>query len=178
MPVGVLPIAKVIVISGASSKVGKTTLARGLQRLLEGAEVVKIGHGPRKTWIRNHFYELGTPFRTIREDHAQARWLVIESNSILREIEADLVIYLEGPNPKPSADSARRRADITSGRGVGEGKIAALATRLGIPCDLMRAIIRLVPGVSEEGGSTDRSGHPDIAGHADTTGHSPDPALD
>jgi len=176
VPVGVLPIAKVIVISGASSKVGKTTLARGLQRLLEGAEVVKIGHGPRKTWIRNHFYELGTPFRTIQEGHAQARWLVIESNSILREIEADLVIYLEGPNPKPSAECARRRADIVSGRGVSECKIAALATRLGITCDLMRTIIRLVPGVYGEGGSGDRSGHPDTAGHADTTGHSQDPA--
>ncbi len=171
-----LPIAKVIVISGASSKVGKTTLAHALQRLLEGAEVVKIGHGPRKTWIRNHFYELGTPFQTIQEDHAQARWLVIESNSILREIEADLVIYLEGPNPKPSAACARRRADIVSRGSISERKVAALAARLGITCDLMRMIIRLVPGVSGEGGSGDRSGHPDIGGHADTTGHSRGPA--
>lgn len=123
---------------------GKTTLARSLQRVLEGAELVKIGHGPRKAQIPNHFYEVGTPFQTIRENHAGARWLLIESNSILREIQADLAIYLDGPNPKPSAAWARRRADIVSGRDVSESEITALAARLGITCDLMRTITRLV----------------------------------
>ena len=141
---------KVIVISGASSKVGKTTLARGLQRVLEGAEVVKIGHGQRKPEIENHFYELGTPFHTIRENHADARWLLIESNSILREIQADLVIYLEGPNPKPSAEYAKRRADIVSGRDVSDDDVAVLAARLGITPDLMRTIIRLAQDVSRQ----------------------------
>jgi hypothetical protein len=169
---------KVIVISGASSKVGKTTLARGLQRVLKGAELVKIGHGPRKAEIKNHFYELGTPFQAIRENHAEARWLVIESNSILREIQADLVIYLEGAHPKPSAAYARRRADIISGRGISDREIAALAAKLGVTCDLMRTITRLVPGVSGEGGSEDRSGRPDTPGHVDTTGHSLDPVSD
>ena len=136
---------KVIVISGASSNVGKTTLARGLQQVLEGAELVKIGHGPRKTQIPNHFYEVGTPFQTIRENHARARWLLIESNSILREIQVDLVIYLDGPNPKPSAELARRRADIVSGRDMSESEIATLAARLGITCDSMRTIAQLVP---------------------------------
>jgi hypothetical protein len=158
--------------------VGKTTLARGLQRVLEGAELVKIGHGARKPQLQNPFYASGTPFHTIRENHADARWLLIESNSILREIQADLVIYLEGPNPKPSAAEARRRADIVSGREVSEGEIAALAARLSITRDLMRAIIRLLPGGSWDGGSEDRSGLPDTAGHVDTTGRSPDPASD
>jgi hypothetical protein len=141
---------RVIVISGASSKVGKTTLARGLQRVLEGAEVVKIGHGKRKPEIRNHFYELGTHFHTIQENHADARWLLIESNSILREVQADLVIYLEGPNPKPSAEYARRRADIVSGRDVSDDHVAVLADRLGITLDLMRTIIRFAQGVSRQ----------------------------
>lgn len=126
---------------------GKTTLALGLQRVLEGAELVKIGHGKRKPEIENHFYVLGTPFRTIRENHADARWLLIESNSILREIQPDLVIYLEGPNPKPSAEHARRRADIVSGRNVSDDDVAVLAARLGITRDLMRTIIRLAQGV-------------------------------
>lgn len=139
---------KVIVISGASSNVGKTTLARGLQRLLEGAELVKIGHGPRKDQIPNPFYELGTPFQTIRENHAEARWLLIESNSILREIQADLVIYLEGANPKPSAGYARRRADIVSGRDVSDNEVVVLAARLGVTPDLMRAIIQLAQATS------------------------------
>jgi hypothetical protein len=141
---------KVIVISGASSRVGKTTLALGLQRLLPGAEVVKIGHGPRKARIGNHFYELGTSFDTIKENHVNARWLLIESNSILREIQPDLVIYLEGPHPKPSADDARRRADIVSGREVNDDDAARLAAKLGVTPDLMRTIIRLVPGASQQ----------------------------
>ena len=141
---------KVIVISGASSKVGKTTLAWGLQRVLEGAEVVKIGHGKRKPEIENHFYELGTPFRTIQENHADARWLLIESNSILREIQPDLAIYLEGRNPKPSAEDARRRADVVSGRDVSDENVAVLAARLGITTDLMRTIIWLVQGASRQ----------------------------
>ncbi len=139
---------KVIVISGASWKVGKTTLAWSLQRVLDGSEVVKIGHGKRKPGIRNYFYELGTPFGTIRENHANAKWLLIESNSVLRDIQPDLLIYLEGENPKPSADYAKTRADIISGRGVTDEGITALAARLGITTDLMRVIVRLAGGHS------------------------------
>ncbi len=127
---------------------GKTTLALGLQRVLPGAEAVKIGHGPRKARIGNHFYELGTPFESIQKNHAHARWLLIESNSILREIQPDLVIYLEGPHPKPSAEEARRRADIFSGTEVSDEDTVRLAARLDITPDLMRTILRLVPGVS------------------------------
>jgi hypothetical protein len=131
---------KVIVISGASSKVGKTTLAGSLRRLLEGAEVVKIGHGPRKPGIPNHFYESGTPFETIRANHAGANWLIVESNSVLQEVEPGLVIYLEGENPKPSARYARERADIISGRLLDDETIAVLAARLEIPAELVRKI--------------------------------------
>jgi hypothetical protein len=138
---------KVIVVSGASSQVGKTTLAAGLQGLLEGAEVINVGHGTRKAHGRNHFYESGTSFPTIRENHRDAPWLVIESNSILREMQPDLVIYLEGENPKLSAEYARFRADIISGRDVEQEDAAVLAARLGITLDLMQAIIRLVRGM-------------------------------
>ncbi|MCL5281307.1 MAG: hypothetical protein M1376_15520 [Planctomycetes bacterium] len=131
---------KVIVISGASSRVGKTTLAGKLRRLLAGAEVVKIGHGPRQPGIPNHFYESGTPFQTIRENHADAVWLIIESNSILHEMEPDLVIYLEGENPKPSAQYASDRADVISGALIDNDAVAVLAARLGISIELMREI--------------------------------------
>ncbi len=134
---------KVIVISGASSKVGKTTLALSLQALLGDAAVVKIGHGKRRNDVRNHFYEAGTPFHVIQENHRDARWLIVESNSILREIQPDLAIYLEGENPKPSAEYAKCRADIVSGRRVSEETTAALAARLEIPVDLMQSIAQL-----------------------------------
>jgi hypothetical protein len=137
---------KVIVIAGASAGVGKTTLAKSLQRLLAGAEIVKLGHGRRKTDVGDHFYESGTPFETIRANHCRAHWLLVESNSILREIQADLVIYLEGQTPKPSAEYARSRADIISGRNVSDEQAQALAARLGITLDLMQTVIHLVPG--------------------------------
>ncbi len=133
---------KVIVISGASSKVGKTTLARKLRRLLKGAELVKIGHGPRQPRIPNHFYESGTPFQTIRDNHCGAPWLIVESNSVLREIVPDLAIYLEGEHPKPSARYARDRADIVSGTLLNNDAVAVLAARLGISVELMRKIAR------------------------------------
>jgi hypothetical protein len=141
---------KVIVISGASSKVGKTTVATNLHRVLEGSEVVKIGHGKRKAGIKNHFYESGTPFQIIQENHCEATWLIVESNSILREIQPDLVIYLEGENPKPSAGYARRRADIVSGREISDDDIRKLAARLGITTDLMRTIIQLARGTPRQ----------------------------
>jgi hypothetical protein len=141
---------KVIVISGASSKVGKTTLAMSLQRVLEGSEVVKIGHGKRKAGIQNHFYKLGTPFQIIRESYCDAAWIIVESNSVLRETQPDLVIYLEGENPKPSADYARQRADIVSGEVVSDEEIRVLAARLGVTADLMRTIIQLVRGTSHQ----------------------------
>jgi hypothetical protein len=137
---------KVIVISGASSHVGKTTVARNLQALLEGATLVKIGHGRFDPEIKNHFYPLGTPFETIRTGHAEADWLLIESNAVLREIRPDLTIYLEGENPKPSAEYARSRADIVSGQHVDRKKVARLAARLGVPASLVRTMVRICGG--------------------------------
>jgi hypothetical protein len=139
---------KVIVISGASSNVGKTTVARNLQALLDGAAFVKIGHGRFNPEVKNHFYPLGTRFETIRTKHAEASWLLIESNAILREIRPDLVIYLEGEDPKPSAEYARNRADIVSGQHIDRNEVALLAARLGVPASLMRRIVRICGGKS------------------------------
>ena len=69
-----------------------------------------------------------------------APWLIVESNSILHEIEPDLVIYLEGENPKASAQYAQGRADIVSGRSMDNDTVAALAARLGISTELVRKI--------------------------------------
>jgi hypothetical protein len=93
--------------------------------------------------VRNHFYESGTPFHAIRENHRDARWLIVESNSILREIQPDLTIYLEGQNPKPSAEYAKCRADIVSGRRLSKEDVAVLAAKLEIPVDLMQRIAQL-----------------------------------
>jgi hypothetical protein len=136
-------LVKIIVISGASSGVGKTSLARNLQTLLPGAQLIKIGHGRPKAGIGNHLYPLGTSIETLCDNHRDAPWLLIESNSILREMEPDLLIYLDGPNPKPSAEYARAQADIVSGQRVTAEQIGEIATRLEIPVDMVREIVRL-----------------------------------
>lgn len=137
---------KVIVISGASSNVGKTTVARSLQAALENATFVKIGHGVEDPENPDILYSVGTSFETIRRNHADAKWLLIESNAILLEIQPDLLIYMDGPNPKPSAKEARVRSDITSGQQVDSGSLTALALRLGITEDRMRQIVAIAGG--------------------------------
>jgi len=137
---------KVIVVSGASSNVGKTTVARRLQSLLDGARLVKIGHGKHRPEVPDLLYPMGTSFETVRSDHGDAKWLLIESNAILLETQPDLLIYLEGENPKPSAKEARVRADILSGQFLDRDAVVALAARLTVTVDLMRQIVRIAGG--------------------------------
>lgn len=137
---------KVIVISGASSNVGKTTVAMRLQSLLGGATFVKIGCGKHKPAVKDLLYRPGTSFETIRKHHADAEWLLVESNAILHEIQPDLVIYMEGKNPKPSASDARVRADIISGQFIDSDRVAALAARLKVTADLMRGMVEAAGG--------------------------------
>lgn len=134
---------KVIVISGAHSKVGKTGLARSLCSLLPGAVHVKIGHGKEKPGIDGSFYHLGTTFSSIASNHDNTSFLIIESNSILKEITPDCCIYLPAENPKPSARLARKKADIIRGRVVPTDTITACAGRLGCDIATMEQIVSL-----------------------------------
>lgn len=134
---------KTIVICGASSGVGKTTLARSLRAVLLDAEWVKIGHGKPKADVGNRLYPLGTSMETLCANHSDAAWLLIESNSILYDAEPDLVIYLDGANPKLSAGYARTRAHIISGQYVAAEEITHLAKRLGLSVDMVESIVRL-----------------------------------
>ena len=134
---------KVIVVSGARSKVGKTQLSRGLCRLLPGAVRVKIGHHAWKPGHDPHLYPMGTRFSTIARDHSFARFLIIESNRILEEITPECTIYLPGEKPKPSAEMAMKKADIIRGEALPASKIALLAARLGCDETVIRAIAEL-----------------------------------
>jgi molybdopterin-guanine dinucleotide biosynthesis protein A len=134
---------KTIVVSGARAKVGKTTLARQLCALLPGATAVKIGHGAEKPGADNILYHTATPFTTIARQHRQAAYLIIESNSILRECTPDLVVYLPADAPKPSAMLAREKADIVRGDPVSPDVLLRLSGRLGADAGLMRKIVWL-----------------------------------
>lgn len=142
---------KTIVISGAHSNVGKTQLAERLCRLLPGAVHVKIGHGEEKEDMGNVFYHVGTPFYVIADENHDAAYLVIESNTILREMKPDCAIYLPGGEPKPSAEGASGNADIIRGERVSRSTIARLVRDLGIDEKTVVEIILLAGAVPEGG---------------------------
>ncbi len=123
---------KTIVVSGARSNTGKTSLAREICRLLPGAVHIKIGHGIEKDGIGNIFYSEGTGFERIASENESADFLVIESNGILEEIDPDCAIFLTGSYPKPSARAARAKADIVRGEKITDEKSAKLSESLGV----------------------------------------------
>lgn len=123
---------KTIVVSGGKSGTGKTTLVRGIHELLPGSVRIKIGHGEAKESKGEVFCHLGTPYTQLEADHLDASFLIVESNSILKEITPDLAIYLPADPPKSSAGLAREKADITRGKQIAEAKLETLAVRMGI----------------------------------------------
>ena len=134
---------KTVVISGARSNVGKTTLAEKIRRLLPGSVRVKLGHGELKEDVDGVFYHAGTPYERIIEDNPQADFLVIESNRILEEIDPDLSIYLPADDPKPSAALAEERADLIRGCGETEELVDLVMERLGVDTRTAAGIVRL-----------------------------------
>ena len=142
---------KTIVISGAHSNVGKTQLAERIRGLLPGAVHVKIGHGIEKEGVGNVFYHAGTPFYVIADENPGAEYLIIESNSILKEIKPECAIYLPGGEPKPSAAGAAEDADLIRGKRVGRGAIARLVRDLGIDEKTVLEIVLLAGAVPEGG---------------------------
>ena len=135
---------KTIVISGARSNIGKTTLAGRMSGLLPGSVCVKLGHGEEKEGMDNRFYPSGTPYGRIKEENPQADFLIIESNRILDEIEPDLTVYLPAEDPKPSALIAAKRADLTRGCTGSDEEAGLVAGRLGIDAVTAAGIVRLV----------------------------------
>jgi hypothetical protein len=123
---------KTIVVSGARSNVGKTTLAETICRLLPGSVCVKLGHGEVKEGLGNVFYHAGTPYEEIVARHSGADYLIIESNRVLEEVEPDLAVYLPADDPKPSAGIAESRADLIRGCEGGEDSVSFVARRLGV----------------------------------------------
>ena len=61
---------KTIVISGARSNVGKTTLTRAIGELLPGSVQIKLGHGKVKSTDDGYFYRSETPCADIFSRHA------------------------------------------------------------------------------------------------------------
>ncbi|MBD3320842.1 MAG: hypothetical protein GF350_07090 [Chitinivibrionales bacterium] len=133
---------KTIVIAGAHSGTGKTTLALKLQELIPDSAYVKIGHGRPHPGKPGLFYPFGTPFTVIQQDLAGTQTIIIESNSILNELRPECVIYLDGNDPKPSARYARAQAEIIRGEPIKEKRVMELARKLSLPRETLDAVIR------------------------------------
>lgn len=131
---------KTIVISGAHSGVGKTTLAKELVALLPGSAFVKIGHHPKNEAKSDLLYPMGTSFRELSLRHSESPYLIIESNSILSQFSPDCAIFLDADRPKPSAAIAKEKANLISGRHADVATIQTLSVRLGIDDKTMRRI--------------------------------------
>lgn len=134
---------KTIVISGACSNIGKTTLAKAIHSILPESARIKIGHSAKKANKSGHFYEMGTTFSQLKMNHKDSPYLIIESNAILNDITPDLLIYLPGDNPKPSAKKASQMADITRGQVVTEEVLKNLSIKLNITDKQIRQIVWL-----------------------------------
>ena len=132
---------KSIVIAGTHSSVGKTTLAKELCRIIHGAIHIKIGKGKKKEDKGDILYPFKTSFSEIYTQHKQTKFLIIESNSILKEIAPDCTLFLTGnSSPKPSAIDARKKADIIRGKMVDENTIKRLSQSLGLSQTVIRKI--------------------------------------
>ncbi|MBN1150993.1 hypothetical protein JXA84_07235 [candidate division WOR-3 bacterium] len=109
----------IITVSGACSKVGKTTTARLLLQKLpkEKTKIIKFGHGrtnpdrPEKLFTDlnrgiHHVVDLA------RENETD--YLIIESNSALKYINPHVSIFIEGDCAfsKKSSEMARKLADV------------------------------------------------------------------
>ncbi len=134
---------RTIVVSGAHSNVGKTTLAHRLCSLIPGAVTAKTGHRAPKDGKPDNFYPAGTSFEQISKDLESAPYLVIESNQILTEIAPDCAIFLTGNKDKPSAVMARKKADIIRGTKIEPEIITLLSKKLDLSERVIRKIVWL-----------------------------------
>ena len=131
---------KTIVIAGARSGVGKSSLAQAIISLLPRSLWIKIGHHPGNPSKKNHYFRRGTPYPEIVKSIPKTRYLIIESNAILDQIKPDCTIYLAADAAKPSAKKALKIADIVRAESVPAATIRSLSKKLDVPEALVRKI--------------------------------------
>ncbi|MBD3419742.1 MAG: hypothetical protein GF398_06455 [Chitinivibrionales bacterium] len=139
---------KIIAIAGARSGVGKTTLAGRIRTVLPNAVHVKVGSHHPKVAKSTPLYPAKTPVDKIKQEHADAAYLILESNSILNTFDPECVIFLDADNPKPSAGPARERADIIRGHALTSEMIASLSRKLQLPRQTIQKIISMANATS------------------------------
>ncbi|MEW5820901.1 MAG: hypothetical protein AB1782_11985 [Cyanobacteriota bacterium] len=110
---------KIIVVSGSYSKIGKSTLAANIENQLKhfNVKTIKIGHNKPKEHKNVILFQNipeGLKYIKVLQQQNPLDFLIIESNSILDYIDADLVIFLRNYDKpeKQSSKIAIEKADI------------------------------------------------------------------
>lgn len=135
---------KTIVISGAHSNTGKTTLARNLSNLLDNAQIVKIGTGKRDSDKDIDLFRPDDRFEEIAEKYKAYDYLIIESNSVLNRITPDLCIFLPGDKEeKESAECACKKADLIRGEKITCSDAHNLSAALGVPTQVFGKMLNI-----------------------------------
>lgn len=127
---------KTIIIAGAGSKVGKTTVARALGSVLPDSAAVKLG---RTESADKKKEEILLPSASSIEDIVGAvgrepAYLIVEGNSILKGHKPDLAIFVDGEvaDRRADADELKGRCDLMAGGKIACRDAFGIAARLGL----------------------------------------------
>ena len=109
---------KLWLISGASSSVGKSTLAKNLMRILPHVQTMKTGHGGKRAdGPPNYFTDTKESLKFINSLKKETGHLLVESNRLAGTLDADIVIFLDSRegDRRSDANYLRSYADIIIG---------------------------------------------------------------
>ncbi|MDJ0763453.1 MAG: hypothetical protein QNJ97_10730 [Myxococcota bacterium] len=150
---------KTIVIAGGGRRVGKTTLAWKIAKLLPDAKVVKLGtHAPRSDKPAL-LLPVDKSFSAVCRRVGNCAYLILESGSILDDptFEPDLVLFLpatDGRLDKPGSERRRKRADIIRGDTCSAACVTDVSNRLDIDLDTAKSLVKATGTVPVEGDTT------------------------
>ncbi|MBA7592782.1 hypothetical protein ES708_34976 [subsurface metagenome] len=103
---------RTIVIAGAHSSLGKTTLGRKLKAQLGGrADLVKVGHGrdKGKEELLLHSTEAAVGLIAKRRRQGSLDYLIIESSASLKSFTPDFCIFIESGKPQQGGQAAKEQ---------------------------------------------------------------------
>ncbi len=126
---------KTIIIAGAASDVGKTTVLRKLSKFFPDNVAVKLGRSDAYDENKDEILlPSNSSIEHIRDVlKKEPAYLLIEGNSILKRFDPDLAIFIEGesPNRRPDADELKERCDLVTGSRIDCKQAFGLAGKIG-----------------------------------------------
>jgi molybdate transport system regulatory protein len=135
---------KIWLIGGSSSGLGKSTLAKELMALLDGAVYLKLGHGKRKKdGPSNYFIETDDALEFIDSIKERYPHVVAEASRLIGKLPADVVIFLnrQDDNRRSDADNLLSKADIVLGDSSNTEQWMVKLEQLDLPVGIKKKIL-------------------------------------